>query len=81
MYMKRVKTWALLLFFLLMVGCSNQSTTEETANLYYDLDKIGILQFVRSGRIAITKSPVEKLNNYLAYRKEQYEDLKNKNGK
>ncbi|MCK9179374.1 MAG: acetolactate synthase small subunit [Bacteroides sp.] len=56
-------------------------TTEETANLYYDLDKIGILQFVRSGRIAITKSPVEKLNNYLAYRKEQYEDLKNKNGK
>lgn len=55
-------------------------TTEETTDLYYDLDKIGILQFVRSGRVAITKSHVEKLNEYLAYREEQYKLLKNKNG-
>ena len=55
-------------------------TTEETTALYDDLEQIGILQFVRSGRIAVTKSHVEKLNEYLAYREAQYKLLENKNG-
>ena len=55
-------------------------TTEETTALYGDLEQIGILQFVRSGRIAVTKSHVEKLNEYLAYREAQYKLLENKNG-
>ncbi|MDR0972498.1 MAG: acetolactate synthase small subunit [Prevotellaceae bacterium] len=37
-------------------------TSEETAALYYDLAEIKISQFVRSGRVAITKSHSEKLS-------------------
>jgi acetolactate synthase-1/3 small subunit len=41
----------------------------ETQNLFDELaDKIGVLQFVRSGRIAITKSKVERLSDMLAKR-------------
>ena len=47
-------------------------TTEETQSLYDDLIEIGILQFVRSGRIAITKSCVEKLSEYLTEREEKH---------
>ncbi|KAA6349249.1 Acetolactate synthase small subunit [termite gut metagenome] len=47
-------------------------TTEETQSLYENLEQIKILQFVRSGRIAITKSPEEKLSDYLAEREEKY---------
>ncbi|WP_321478496.1 acetolactate synthase small subunit [uncultured Bacteroides sp.] len=47
-------------------------TTEETQALYDELTKIGILQFVRSGRIAITKSCVEKLSGYLAEREAKH---------
>lgn len=40
---------------------------EETQGLFEELaDKIGVLQFVRSGRIAITKSKVERLSDMLA---------------
>ncbi|MEA4918241.1 acetolactate synthase small subunit [Proteiniphilum sp.] len=40
---------------------------EETQNLFEELaDSIGVLQFVRSGRIAITKSKVERLSDMLA---------------
>ena len=39
----------------------------ETQGLFEELaDKIGVLQFVRSGRIAITKSKVERLIDMLA---------------
>ena len=39
----------------------------ETQGLFEELaDKIGVLQFVRSGRIAITKSKVERLSDMLA---------------
>ena len=39
----------------------------ETQALFEELaDKIGVLQFVRSGRIAITKSKVERLSDMLA---------------
>lgn len=39
---------------------------EDTEALYAELSEIGLYQFVRSGRIAITKSPVERLSNFLA---------------
>ncbi len=38
---------------------------EEIQSLYNDLEPSGILQFVRSGRIAITKSTVERLSDFL----------------
>ena len=39
----------------------------ETQALFEELaDKVGVLQFVRSGRIAITKSKVERLSDMLA---------------
>lgn len=47
-------------------------TTEETQALYDDLAQMKILQFVRSGRVAITKGCVEKLNEYLEEREANY---------
>ena len=38
--------------------------TQETRALLEDLQKVGIYEFVRSGRVAITK-PMEQLNKYL----------------
>ena len=32
---------------------------EETEKLYYELEEYGILQFVRSGRISVTKEPMK----------------------
>jgi acetolactate synthase-1/3 small subunit len=37
---------------------------EETQKLLEDLKKVGIYEFVRSGRVAVTK-PMEQLNHYL----------------
>ncbi len=37
---------------------------EETEALYKELERIGIYEFVRSGRVAIVK-PMERLNTYL----------------
>ncbi|MBQ8050862.1 MAG: acetolactate synthase small subunit [Bacteroidaceae bacterium] len=43
--------------------------TEDILSLYQQLNALGmVLQFVRSGRIAVTKSPVEKLDKYLEER-------------
>ena len=40
---------------------------DETQALFQELsDRIGVLQFIRSGRIAITKSKVERLSDMLA---------------
>jgi acetolactate synthase-1/3 small subunit len=40
---------------------------EETQSLFKELsEKTGVLQFIRSGRIAITKSKVERLSDMLA---------------
>jgi acetolactate synthase-1/3 small subunit len=40
---------------------------EETQTLFRELsERIGVLQFIRSGRIAITKSKVERLSDMLA---------------
>lgn len=49
---------------------------EETQGLFEELaSTIGVLQFVRSGRIAITKSKVERLSDMLAKRDEQKDRL------
>ena len=45
---------------------------EETQGLFDELaESIGVLQFVRSGRIAITKSKVERLSDMLAKREQE----------
>jgi acetolactate synthase-1/3 small subunit len=42
-------------------------TYEETQKLFDELSQtIGVLQFIRSGRVAITKSKVERLSDMLA---------------
>ena len=45
--------------------------TEDVLELFRQLDQIGcVLQFVRTGRIAVTKSSVERLDQYIAKREE-----------
>jgi acetolactate synthase-1/3 small subunit len=45
---------------------------EETQRLFDELqEKFGVLQFIRSGRIAITKSKVERLSDMLALMEEK----------
>ena len=40
---------------------------DETQSLFKELsEKIGVLQFIRSGRVAITKSKIERLSDMLA---------------
>jgi acetolactate synthase-1/3 small subunit len=41
---------------------------EETQELFEELNKYGVLQFIRSGRIAITRSRIEKLSEFLKER-------------
>jgi len=41
---------------------------EETQELFNGLNEYGVLQFIRSGRIAITRSPIEKLSEFLKER-------------
>lgn len=38
---------------------------EETVDLFNALNQYGVLQFVRSGRVAVTKSKVERVSNFL----------------
>ncbi len=46
----------------------------ETQALFNELAKtVGVLQFIRSGRIAITKSPVERLSDMLLKREKERE--------
>lgn len=46
----------------------------ETQALFDELAKtVGVLQFIRSGRIAITKSPVERLSDMLLKREKERE--------
>ncbi len=46
--------------------------TTEILSLFHQLDKLGmVLQFVRSGRIAVTKSNVELLDKYLEERQKE----------
>jgi acetolactate synthase-1/3 small subunit len=51
---------------------------EETQALFRELsERVGVLQFIRSGRIAITKSKVERLSDMLKVMKDR---LERKNG-
>ncbi len=48
-----------------------KGTTEEIVSLYQGLHQLGaVLQYVRSGRIAVTKSKEETLNKYLREREQ-----------
>ena len=50
--------------------------TDDVLSLYESLNELGaVLQFVRSGRISITKSRVEKLDSYLAKREAERNGL------
>ena len=49
---------------------------EETQQLFDELsESIGVLQFIRSGRVAITRSKVERLTDMLNTIQEKYGDL------
>lgn len=41
---------------------------EETQALFEDLNQFKVLQFIRSGRIAITRDPIERLSEFLKER-------------
>jgi acetolactate synthase-1/3 small subunit len=54
---------------------TKQGMTSEIMSLYYALEPYKcVLQYVRSGRIAITKGEVERLNEYLSSRQRKYEE-------
>lgn len=49
----------------------------ETTSLFDEFqDVCGVLQFIRSGRVALTRSPIEKLSNFLKERDEYLEKVK-----
>ncbi len=51
--------------------------TEEIISLYKELQTAGcVLQYVRSGRIAITKSCVERVSEFMSDREEKYRQAK-----
>lgn len=51
--------------------------SEDITGLYEELSELNcVLQFVRSGRVAITKSNFERVNEYLDYREEKYRKQK-----
>ena len=55
-----------------MVGMSDGITS-----LYQELKQLNcVLQFVRSGRIAVSTSCFERVNEYLAHREERYQNQK-----
>ena len=55
-----------------MVGMSDDITS-----LYQELKQLNcVLQFVRSGRIAVSTSCFERVNEYLAHREERYQHQK-----
>ena len=41
---------------------------DETQQLFHDLSQFGVLQFIRTGRIAITRDPIERLSEFLRER-------------
>ncbi len=42
--------------------------TEETQELFEELNKFKVLQFIRSGRVALTRDPIERLSEFLRER-------------
>lgn len=54
--------------------------TDDILSLYYALNDFGcVLQYVRSGRIAVTRSKVEYLDRFLEERRQHYEELRGLN--
>ena len=51
---------------------------EETQALFEGLNTFGVLQFIRSGRIAITRSPIERLSEFLKERDSLFAKLEEK---
>ena len=50
-----------------LIGTAEETVYAETKALFKELSEmIGVLQFIRSGRIAINKSKVERLSDMLA---------------
>lgn len=48
----------------------------ETTSLFDEFQEVcGVLQFIRSGRVALTRSPIEKLSNFLQERDEYLEKV------
>jgi acetolactate synthase I/III small subunit len=43
---------------------------EETQAFFEDLNEFKVMQFIRSGRVAITRSPIERLSEFLKERDE-----------
>ena len=41
---------------------------EDTQALFEELNQYGVLQFIRSGRVAITRDPIERLSEFLKER-------------
>ena len=41
---------------------------EETQQLFEELNDFGVMQFIRSGRVAITRDPIERLSEFLSER-------------
>ena len=52
---------------------------EETQELFDGLNPFGVLQFIRSGRVAITRSPIEKLSEFLKERDAFFDKMEVKN--
>ena len=48
----------------------------DTQMLYEDLNRYGVLQFARSGRVAITKSTIERVNQFLEMQERRELELK-----
>ena len=51
--------------------------SDDITSLYQELKQLNcVLQFVRSGRIAVSTSCFERVNEYLAHREERYQNQK-----
>jgi acetolactate synthase I/III small subunit len=48
---------------------------EETQALFEELNKFKVMQFIRSGRVALTRDPIERLSEFLAERDAILESL------
>ena len=51
---------------------------EETQAHFEGLNQFGVMQFIRSGRVAITRSPIEKLSEFLRERDALFSKLESK---
>jgi acetolactate synthase-1/3 small subunit len=49
--------------------------SEETQDFFNELNEFKVLQFVRSGKVAITRSPIERLSEFLKKRDEMLKVL------